>query len=169
MSELKDTNPKDAIATNKLPVNLWPASATAFGCIGLANGAFKYGRSNWRNTGVRASVYVDAVKRHLDDWYEGNESDPQDGVHNLSGALASLAILVDAICTGKLVDDRNFNGVGYRKAREMMEPHMARLRELHAKHNPKQYTIDDNRPEDGGWCCHRGKEGCDSIGCLRRT
>ena len=145
MTDQKASNPKDAVASNKLPVHLWPASATAFGCIGLANGAFKYGRTNWREAGVKATIYIDAAKRHLDDWQEGNENDPQDGVHNLCGALASLAILVDAMCSGKLVDDRNFNGSGYRTARALMEPHVARLRELHKTYSPHQYTIEDNK------------------------
>lgn len=144
MSDTKPLNPKDSVGSAKLPIHLWPASATAFGCIGLANGALKYGRNNWRKTGIRATIYIDAIKRHLDDWYEGNETDPQDGVHNLAGALAGLGILVDSLCTGNLVDDRNFNGQGYRVARAMMEPHVARLKELHAKCDPHQYTIKDN-------------------------
>ena len=95
MSE-KPTNPKDAIGSNKLPLHLWPMSATAFGCIGLANGMLKYGRSNWREAGVRPSIYVDAAIRHLTDWFEGGEEDPDDGVHNLAGAIACVAILIDA-------------------------------------------------------------------------
>jgi dATP/dGTP diphosphohydrolase, N-terminal len=145
----KPSNPKDLIGSDKLPVHLWPASATAFGCIALANGAFKYGRLNWRECGVRASIYVDQCKRHLDDWQEGYESDPQDGVHNLCGAIAALAILIDSLCTGNLVDDRNYNGSGYRAARAMMEPHVKRLRafQKQAGHDPKHWTIADGGPE----------------------
>lgn len=144
MDTTKPTNPKDAIGSTKLPVHLWPMSATAFGCIGLANGMLKYGRVNWRQAGVRPSIYVDAAMRHLTDWFEGNDCDPEDGVHNLAGALACLAILVDAMVTGKLVDDRNFNGQGWRVARAMMEPHVARLKALHAGKDPKHWTIADN-------------------------
>lgn len=140
----KPTNPKDMLGTDRLPVHLWPMSATAFGCIGLTNGMLKYGRANWRESGVKLSVYVDAAIRHITDWFEGNDFDPEDGVHNLSGALACLAILVDAMVTGNLVDDRNHNGRGWREARAMMEPHVARLRELHAgRGDPKHYTIAD--------------------------
>lgn len=142
---MKPTNPKDILGSGRLPVHLWPASATAFGCIGLANGALKYGRNNWRETGVRASIYVDAIKRHLDDWFEGEDTDPADGLHNFCGALASLAILIDAYCTGTLRDDRNYAGKGYRKARAQMEPHMQRLRELHKEYTPKHWTIEDNK------------------------
>lgn len=146
MSEIP-MNPKDAVGSNKLPLHLWPMSATAFGCIGLANGMFKYGRSNWREAGIRPSIYVDAAIRHLTDWFEGAEADPEDGVHNLAGAIACVAILIDAKMTGKLEDDRNFNGVGWRAARALMEPHVARLRELHADKSPKHYTIADAAQE----------------------
>lgn len=142
----KETNPKDAIGSDKLPMHLWPASATMFGVVGLANGMLKYGRGNWRAAGIRPSIYVDACIRHLNDWFEGNECDPDDGVHNLSAALACLGILVDAMVTGKMVDDRNFNGHGYREARQMMEPHIKRLKEMHKDRNPKHWSIkDDNR------------------------
>lgn len=143
----KETNPKDAIGSSKLPLHLWPMSATAFGCIGLANGMLKYGRSNWRHAGVRPSIYVDAAIRHLTDWFEGNEEDPEDGVHNLSGALACLAILVDAKVSGKMVDDRNFNGIGWREARALMEPHVLRLQNMHSEKSPKHYTIADAAKE----------------------
>jgi hypothetical protein len=150
LSDTKPTNPKDALGSDRLPVHLWPMSATAFGCIGLLNGAGKYGRANWREAGIRPSIYIDAAIRHLTDWFEGNDTDPADGVHNLAGALASIAIVVDAMCSGKLVDDRNYNGIGWRKAREMMEPHVARLKALHAGKTPKHYTISDGAPKNIG-------------------
>lgn len=144
MTDMKLTNPKDAVGSDKLPVHLWPMSATAFGCIGLLNGMLKYGRVNWREAGIRPSIYVDAIVRHVTDWFEGEDFDPQDGVHNLSGALASLAILVDALVTDQLNDDRNYNGKGWRIARTEMEPHVARLKQLHALQAPKHWTIRDN-------------------------
>jgi Domain of unknown function (DUF5664) len=145
-STVKETNPKDAVGSDKLPMHLWPSSATAYGTIGLLNGMLKYGRSNWREAGIRPSIYVDACKRHLDDWFEGQECDPEDGVHNLSAALACLAILVDAIETGNMNDDRNFNGGSWRAARAKMEPEVKRLKELHSKRKePKHYTIKDNK------------------------
>lgn len=139
----KLTNPKDSVGSDKLPLHLWPASATAFGCIGMVNGMLKYGRSNWREAGIRPSIYVDAACRHLVDWFEGQDCDPDDGVHNLSAALACIAIVVDALVTDQLNDDRNYNGKGWRVAREMMEPHVARLKVLHASRNPHHYTIKD--------------------------
>lgn len=87
MSETKSTNPKDLIGSSKLPLSLWPATATAMGCLAFLDGALKYGRSNFRAVGVRASIYVDAAKRHLDAWFEGEEFDPDSSLPHLSHAL----------------------------------------------------------------------------------
>ena len=144
ISTLKNTNPKDAVGSDKLPLHLWPESATAYGCIGLLNGMLKYGRTNWRQAGIRPSIYIDAAKRHLTDWFEGNDYDPEDGVHNLSAALACMAILVDSIETGNMNDDRNYNGKSWRSARANMEPHVKRLKEMHALRQPKHYSIKDS-------------------------
>lgn len=78
------------------------------GCLGLMDGALKYGRANWRVSGVRASIYFDAASRHLNAWFEGEGQDPDSGLPHLSHALACLAILVDAEAAGMLVDDRQF-------------------------------------------------------------
>ena len=139
----KDTNPKDAIGSNKVPLHLWPSTATAVGSIALLNGALKYGRSNWRVAGVRASIYADAAKRHLDAWFEGEETDPDDGVDHLGAVLACLAILVDARAAGKLNDDRAVKG-GYRKTIDECTLEVSRLKELHAGKEPKHYTINDS-------------------------
>lgn len=139
----KDTNPKDAIGSNKVPLHLWPSTATAVGSIALLNGALKYGRSNWRVAGVRASIYADAAKRHLDAWFEGEETDPDDGVDHLGAVLACLAILVDARAAGKLNDDRAVQG-GYRKTINECTSEVTRLKELHAGKEPKHYTINDS-------------------------
>lgn len=140
----KLSNPKDTIGNDKLPLHLWPTTATAMGSIGLLEGAVKYGRLNWRHTGVRASIYIDACKRHLDAWMEGEETAPDSGVPHLANALACLAIIVDAQAAGKLTDDRNFAGHGYRKLVEHLTPHVARLKAMHAERKVKHYTIGDD-------------------------
>lgn len=142
MNDTKPTNPKDAIGSDKLPLHLWPETATALGCLGMLDGALKYGRSNFRAIGVRASIYVDACRRHLNKWFEGEELDPDSGLPHLSHALACLAILVDAQAAGKLTDDRNLAG-GYAALVAELTPHVARLKTLHARRTPKHYTIED--------------------------
>jgi hypothetical protein len=138
----KATNPKDAIGCGKLPLHLWPSTATMMGCVGLLNGMLKYGRSNWRKAGVRASIYYDALHRHMDAWFEGEDVDPDDNVPHLSAALACLAIIVDAQAAGMLNDDRMVPG-GYRGLRDGLTPAVNELKEHHADKNPKHWTIED--------------------------
>lgn len=140
----KPTNPKDAIGSNKIPMHLWPETATVLGALGLLDGALKYGRSNFREIGVRASIYYDAAKRHLNAWFEGEECDPDSKLPHLAHALACIAIIVDADAAGKLNDDRMVQG-GYRAMIDTLTPHVARLKELHADKNPKHYSITDSR------------------------
>jgi hypothetical protein len=142
--ETKQTNPKDAIGSDKLPLHLWPVSATAMGCLGLLDGMLKYGRSNWRDTGVRVTIYLDALDRHSAAYREGEDLDPDSGMPHLAHMLACLAILVDATATGKITDDRCYNGSGYRALVTELTPHVGRIKELRAGHDPKHYTIQDN-------------------------
>jgi mutator protein MutT len=144
-NDSKQTNPKDMIGSNKLPLHLWPPSATAMGCLGFLDGALKYGRSNFRATPVLASIYVAALKRHTDMYYEGETIDPDSKIPHLAGILANAAILVDAAAAGSLVDDRQYPG-GYAKLVEELTPHVARLKAKHADKHPKHYTIADVAP-----------------------
>ena len=139
---VKASNPKDSIGADKLPLFLWPATATNLGCLALLDGALKYGRSNFRHVGVRASIYHDAAKRHISAWFEGEDTDPDSGLPHLAHALACLAIIVDAEAAGKLHDDRMTVG-GYRAQVEALTGHVARLKSLHASRDPKHYTIAD--------------------------
>lgn len=141
---IKPTNPKDAIGSDKLPLHLWPTTATIVGALGLLDGALKYGRSNFRAVGVRASIYYDAARRHLDAWFEGEDTDPDSGLPHHAHALACIAILVDAQAAGKLTDDRMYGGDRYRAFVREYTEHVARLKALHAGKDPKQYTIDDD-------------------------
>jgi hypothetical protein len=143
MTDLKNTNPKDAFACQKLPLHLWPATATAAGCLGMLDGAMKYGRANWRVSGVRASVYFDAACRHLNAWFEGEAADPDSGLPHLSHALACLAILVDAEAAGRMFDDRQVPG-GYRALVDDLSQHVNRLKDEHVDRvPPRHFTIAD--------------------------
>jgi hypothetical protein len=142
--DTKLTNPKDLIGSGKVPLHLWPETASIYGCLGLLDGMLKYGRTNWRIAGVRASIYVDAARRHLMAWFEGEDFDPDSGLPHLCHGLACLAILVDAICANNLVDDRQVQG-GYRKAITDLTHHVDRLKNLHShRTGVKHYTIADN-------------------------
>jgi hypothetical protein len=136
-----EENPKDTVGTSKIPLHLWPTSATIAGTIAMLNGALKYGRSNWRKTPVKASIYYDALLRHAAAWWEGEDFD-EEGVHHLGAALACIAILIDAWVAGRLVDDRQFPG-GHKTALDKFTPQVATLRAQHADKRPHHYTIQD--------------------------
>jgi hypothetical protein len=107
MSNWKPTNnPKDALGTAKAPLHLFPDSAVVAGAMAFLEGREKYGQYNWRATGVRASVYVAALRRHIAAWWNGEDVDPDSGLHHLWKAISCLAVLIDADELGALEDDR---------------------------------------------------------------
>lgn len=140
--ETKLTNPKDIIGSSKLPLHLFPPTARAYGAIAFSEGALKYGRNNFREAGVRASVYYDALGRHMDAWLEGQDCDPVTKVPHLANAIACIAILIEAVELGNLQDDRNFPG-GYFECKEKMSPILAHLKELFKKETPRHFLIGD--------------------------
>lgn len=102
-----EENPKDRIASRKPPLHLIPPAAEITEAVVMGLGARKYGGAyNWRSSNVRATVYVAAAKRHLAQWLDGQDDDPESGVTHLAHARACLGILIDALETGHLVDDR---------------------------------------------------------------
>lgn len=100
------TNPKDLLGIKKVRLSLVPPSSTIYQATAMENGADKYGPYNWRSKKVIASIYIDAAKRHLDSWFDGEEFAEDSKVHHLGHALACLGIIVDAKETGNLIDDR---------------------------------------------------------------
>jgi hypothetical protein len=104
----KDTNPKDAVGTRRAGLSAIPRPVLYEVGLAMLEGALKYGRHNYRIAGVRASVYYDAVNRHLDDWWEGQDYDPnaQAKLHHISKAIAGLCVMRDSIMAGNWVDDR---------------------------------------------------------------
>jgi hypothetical protein len=140
----KPTNPKDAIGSDKLPIHLWPETATIMGAVGMLAGMLKYGRSNFRPMGARASIYFDGARRHLGRWFEGEDLDPDDKVSHLALALANIAILIDAQAAGTLNDDRMVAG-GFHKLLAELTPEVARLKAQYADKSPHHFTIADSR------------------------
>lgn len=143
---LKSTNPKDLIGSDKLPLHLFPMTATIYGTLALLDGALKYGRANWRAAGVRASIYYDACLRHISRWFEGEDEDSDSGLPHLAHALACLVILIDAKEAGKLKDDRMFKG-GYEDLLNKCTPFVKKLKEKHKDKSPKHWTIADNEED----------------------
>ena len=104
---IKETNPKDAVGIKKWRYfSTVPFTVVAEVGVALLEGARKYGRHNYRVTGVRASVYLDAAVGHMGQWYEGEDIDADSNLSHITKAIASLVILRDAMIQDKLVDDR---------------------------------------------------------------
>jgi len=138
---IPDTNPKKQYGVSSVPLNMWSPLASAYGSLALYNGSLKYGKANFANTKVEASIYIAAAMRHLLAWACGQEDDPADGVPNLGGVLANVAILLEARAAGMLIDDR-LRMAGYLSELEMLKGKVKALNELHAGKNPKHYTLD---------------------------
>ena len=141
----KPTNPKDALGSNKLPLHLVPPIAVAQEALALEYGMLQYGRANWRGVGVRATIYIDAVFRHMYAYLEGEDRDPDSGLSHLAHARACLAILLDAENLRNLTDDRQFPG-NYRNGVDALTHEVGRLKKVVAamgKDAPHHYTIQD--------------------------
>ncbi len=102
----KDTNPKDAVGVKKAPISTVSGAVIAELGVAMLEGARKYGRHNYRISGVRASVYRDAAFRHLNKWWEGEDIDPDSGLSHITKAIASLTVLRDAQIFDNWTDDR---------------------------------------------------------------
>lgn len=140
MSETKATNPKDLVGSTKIPMYLWPNTATIYGCLALFDGAGKYGRSNYRVLGVKSSVYYSALRRHLDSWFEGEDCASDSGLPHLAHALADLAILVEATEMGILIDDRMYPGA-FNEMLKKYEPMVQKIIDRHANKQVVHYDL----------------------------
>lgn len=139
----KDTNPKDAIGCEKVPLHLIPGSAKAVMAMAFLEGALKYGKYNWRIAGVRSSIYADAMERHFEKWKNGEDCDPDTNVPHLGSIMACCAIIIDAAITGKLNDDRPPLAPVSNQI-DALAGHVRYLQEMFAEHDPHQYTIEDS-------------------------
>ena len=103
----KETNPKDAVGSTKVPMSRVPVAPLLEVAVALHEGNVKgYRGHNWRVAGVRASIYYDACMRHLMAWYEGQDLDPDSGVSHVTKAIAGLMVLRDAMILDNWTDDR---------------------------------------------------------------
>lgn len=112
-------NPKDRVGAGKPPLHLIPPAAEILESIVMGLGARKYGEFNWRMSKLRTTVYIAAAKRHLAQWLDGQDDDPESGVSHLAHARACLGVLLDAISTGNVIDDRPQPGA----ATELIQKH----------------------------------------------
>ena len=105
-SKCKDTNPKDALGVKKAPLHCIPCGPLYELGLAMMEGGRKYGTHNYRAVGVRASVYYDAVMRHITQWWEGEDIDLDSGLHPLIKAAASIVVMRDGMLMDNYIDDR---------------------------------------------------------------
>lgn len=145
--EMKPSNPKDAIGMSKVPMHLIPGSAKAYMAMAFLEGALKYGKYNWRVAGVRSSIYLDAMERHMEKYKNGENIDQLTKVPHLASIMACCAIILDADLVGKLTDDRPPRAE-VSKLMDNLAAHVGYLKELYEGETPHQYTLDDDTGHD---------------------
>jgi hypothetical protein len=106
LQELTDDNLKTKAAVGKPTMSSVPVIAIQALGKAMEDGSRKYGRYNWRETGVTASVFYDAMMRHLLAWYNGEDLAQDSQVEHLAHIMANCAILLDAKDNNILKDDR---------------------------------------------------------------
>lgn len=115
--DFKDGNPKDLVGQTKAQLWLIPPAASISLAEALTDGARKYQPYNWREKGVRTSVYLSAAQRHILAFLDGEDVAADSGVSHLGHAMACFAIVLDSMAQGNVVDDRPTKG----KASELLE------------------------------------------------
>ena len=105
-----DNNPKTAVGLTKPAKSRTPPVALLQMGQAFENGKDKYGKFNCSEKQVSASIYYDAMMRHLFAWLDGEQLAEDSGVHHLAHVMACCGILLDAENIGNLIDDRGHAG-----------------------------------------------------------
>ena len=103
-------DPKDEAGKSKPQLAIIPTISEQCEAKALALGAEKYGFYNWRKSPVETMTYLNAIKRHLNAFIDGEDIDPESGVSHLGHIKAGCSILLDAEKTGTLLDNRPYYG-----------------------------------------------------------
>lgn len=99
-------NPKNQAGRLKHSTHAIPPVAIFALGAAMQNGADKYGPFNFRQSDITASVFFDAMMRHLLLWWNGEDYASDSHVHHLSHLMASCAIILDGLQHGNFKDDR---------------------------------------------------------------
>lgn len=162
------SNPKDKIGIKKIPMSTVPEPVIAEVAIALFEGARKYGRHNYRDQEILASVYYDALRRHIGAWWEGEDIDKDSQLNHVTKAISTLVVFRDAMMNDMWVDDRPPKSkAGWvdemnLKAAAIVEKYPDAVEPLTEKNKSESIESEADRPQD-----RRGtyiKEG-DSLVC----
>ena len=77
----------------KLEYGLLPPLALEETVKVLTFGAQKYERDNWQKVPDAKRRYFDALQRHVWSWKQGEQIDPESGIHHLAHAMCCLMFL----------------------------------------------------------------------------
>lgn len=133
-SKALGSNPKDLLGSKKPSLSKIPSIALLWESLAMMDGGGKYGPFNWRANKVIASIYIDACKRHLDAWFEGQMYAEDSGCHHLGHARACLGILLDAEATGNLIDDRPTTDGSTEAYQRTMDSVIAKISAMQERH-----------------------------------
>lgn len=128
------SNPKEAFGIAKASLSTVPANVLMELGVAMTEGASKYGRHNYRASGIKASVYYDALMRHSMAWWEGQDIDPDSGINHITKAIATLVVLRDSMMHKTLIDDRP------PKTKAFMNTLNKLASKIRVKHKDKQPT-----------------------------
>ena len=79
----------------KLQYGLLPPLALKATVEVLTIGAEKYEPDNWKHVPDSKRRYFDAMQRHLWEWKEGDQNDPETGKNHLAHAMCCLMFLYE--------------------------------------------------------------------------
>ena len=99
-------DPKASAGAKKLTFQTLSPAALAEAAEVMRLGARKYGAYNWAQQPMKASIYYDAMMRHVMAWWAGEDRDPESGLLHTAHALCCAMILVEQARAGTLIDDR---------------------------------------------------------------
>jgi hypothetical protein len=103
---MSEKNPKQSHGRKKASMYCVPAPVLMEVGASMLEGGIKYGPYNFRDTPLFMSDYYDSTLRHMMLWWEGEDIDPDSGIHHVSKAIGSLMVLRDAMMNGMAEDDR---------------------------------------------------------------
>jgi hypothetical protein len=166
-------NPKDSVAALKVSFDVCPQIAHIYWALAMMDGDVKYGIVNWREKKVLASVYTNAIRRHLLAFCAGEDLDvdPVSGavVPHLGRIMACCSIIADAQANGNLIDDRRTGD----RSNDLMkalthQDYNANTLKLTRTPGP---TLDETRggPIDFGSFMTRMAEGQRSLAAFRKA
>lgn len=105
-------NPKTGPGRLKPSASVVSPIGTLWLTAALEFGVSKYSPYNWREKAIPTRTYLDAIRRHLDEYLTGVDLASDSGLPHLAHIAASCIILLDAEHAGTLIDDR-FKVDGY--------------------------------------------------------